>query len=98
MESMEGMTFHSAEREVERLEERLATIEAERNTIKRICDATQDSLLAAQAENAELRRQLAEMQEEIEKFEVLGIAAGADDPTSPESILTAILHMQPARR
>jgi hypothetical protein len=46
-------------------------------------------------ENADLRRQLAEMQEEIEKFEVLGIAAGADDPTSPESILTAILHMQP---
>jgi hypothetical protein len=44
------------------------------------------------AENADLHQQLAEMRKEIE---VLGIAAGADDPTSPESILTAILHMQP---
>jgi len=49
-----------------------------------------------ESDNIELRRQLAEMQEEIEKFEVLGIAAGADNPTSPESILTAILHMTTA--
>ena len=68
MESMEGMTFHSAEREVERLEERLATIEAERNTIKRICDATQDSLLVAQAENADLRRQLATKDEALDRM------------------------------
>lgn len=43
---------------------------------------------------ADLRRQLAQAWEE---FEVLGIAAGAENPSSPESILTAILHMTPGR-
>ena len=44
-----------ARAEVAELRRQLAECQAERSTIKRICDATQDSLLAAQAEADSLR-------------------------------------------
>ena len=74
MGDLEGMTFHSAEREVERQGD----------------EALQEA--------ADLRRQLEragyEYREVQRALVEVGAAAGADDPTSPESILDALASLR----
>lgn len=137
MDEFTGMVFHSAEREVERLERQLVEARQEAAELRRQlaeCQAqaedddriSGDSTLLLMAEIAELRRQLTEerMRANAAEFAVaqlradaadlrrqgnragyeyrevqralaeVGAAAGADDPTSPESILDALASLR----